>query len=249
MNKRTDNERLLEEVLAAEADGGFREASLENILRLARHRRRHRIVRRVVGSAVILLVTAIVALRSYHPRQTRPEVAQTNPSMRIAIEYKFKEPRTHISFCNAAKTLLMIQEMGVDNVGIVYDLGHSLFAKETPGEALQMINRYGKLYGVEMNDNWREWDDDLAVGSIHVIETLEFLYALRQIKWKGPILLDQFPFREDTVTAAHASIRSVRALDRLLDRIDVKALRVAHKNQDALAAQQLVQSVLLGNSE
>ena len=36
MNKRTDNERLLEEVLAAEADGGFREASLENILRLAR---------------------------------------------------------------------------------------------------------------------------------------------------------------------------------------------------------------------
>lgn len=81
MNKRTDNERLLEEVLAAEADGGFREASLENILRLARHRRRHRIVRRVVGSAVILLVTAIVALRSYHPRQTRPEVAQTNPQL------------------------------------------------------------------------------------------------------------------------------------------------------------------------
>ena len=81
MNKRTDNERLLEEVLATEADGGFREASLGNILRLARQRRRRRIVQRVVSVAAVLLVSAIAALRSYHPKQTRPEVAQTDPPL------------------------------------------------------------------------------------------------------------------------------------------------------------------------
>jgi xylose isomerase len=177
------------------------------------------------------------------------EVANTDPSMRVAIEYKFKEPRTHISFCNAAKTLLMIQEMGVDNVGIVYDLGHSLFAKETPGETLQMIHRYGKLYGVEMNDNWREWDDDLTVGSIHFIETLEFLVALRRINWQGLWALDQFPFREDPVQAARASIRTLRKMNRLLDRLDLVQLKAAQDAQNALAAQRLVQDLLLGDGD
>jgi hypothetical protein len=55
------------------------------------------------------------------------------------------------------------------------------------------------------------WDDDLPAGSIHLIETLEFFLALRQIEWTEPILLDQFPFREDPVEAARASIRTMRA--------------------------------------
>ena len=177
------------------------------------------------------------------------QVAEFSPETQFAIEYKTKEPRIHISFSTAARTLLGIQEMGVNNVGIVFDFGHSLFAKETPADAVQLIHKHGKLVSVEVNDNWREWDDDLAVGSLHLTETLEFMYALRQIKWNNPILLDQFPFREDPVPAAAASIRTMRALDRLLDRIDTKALRAAHKNQDALAAQRLVQAVLLGSGE
>jgi xylose isomerase len=177
------------------------------------------------------------------------EVAQFDPQMRIAIEYKFKEPRTHICFSTAARTLLAIAEMGVDNVGIVYDLGHSLFAKETPADALQLVHRAGKLYGVEMNDNWREWDDDLTVGSVHFIETLEFLVALRRIEWKGLWALDQFPFREDPVEAARASIRTLRKMNRLLDRLDHKRLRAAQDAQDALAAQRLVQDLLLGDGD
>lgn len=174
------------------------------------------------------------------------EVAQSDPSMRIAIEYKFKEPRTHICFSTAARTLLAIQEMGVDNVGIVFDLGHSIFAKEAPAEALQLVHSYGKLYGVEMNDNWREWDDDLAVGSVHFIETLEFIDALRRIGWTGLWALDQFPFREDPVEAARFSIKTLRAMDRLLDRLDLNALKAAQAAQDALAAQRLIHDLLLG---
>ena len=45
----------------------------------------------------------------------------------------------HMFFSTAARTLLAIQEMGVDNVGIVLDLGHSLFAKETPADAVQLV--------------------------------------------------------------------------------------------------------------
>lgn len=173
-------------------------------------------------------------------------VAQSDPDMQFAIEYKLKEPRVHMLFSTAARTLLAIEDMDVDNVGIVLDLGHSFFAKETPADVLQLVARRGKLVSVEVNDNWREWDDDMAVASVHLLETLEFLYALRRIAWQGPILLDQFPFREDPIAAATNSIRTIRGLSCLLDRIDLPALSAAQSRQDALAAQRIVMDMILG---
>jgi xylose isomerase len=174
------------------------------------------------------------------------EVAASAPDMQFGIECKFKEPRTHMFFSNVATTLLAIQAMGVDNVGIVFDSGHSFLAKETPAEAVQLAARHGRLTSVEVNDNWRDWDDDMAVGSVHLIETLEFLLALRKIGWDQVILLDQFPFREDPVAAARESIRTVRQLNALLDRIDLKALEAAQAGQDALAAQRLILDLFIG---
>jgi xylose isomerase len=173
-------------------------------------------------------------------------VAQSDPAMQFAIEYKEKEPRTHMFFSSAARTLLAIEDMGVENVGIVFDLGHSFFAKETPADVLQLVSRRGKLVSVELNDNWRDWDDDMAVGSVHLLETLEFLSALRQINWQGPLLLDQFPFREDPIRAAQASIRTIRGMEKLLDRLDLGALTAAQGRQDALEAQRVVMDALLG---
>jgi xylose isomerase len=173
-------------------------------------------------------------------------VAQTDPGMQFAIEYKEKEPRAHMFFSSAARTLLAIEDMGLENVGIVFDLGHSFFAKETPADMLQLVSRRGKLVSVELNDNWREWDDDMAVGSIHLLETLEFLSALRQIQWQGPLLLDQFPFREDPIRAAQASISTIRGMEKLLDHLNLGALRAAQERQDALEAQRVVMDTLLG---
>lgn len=175
-------------------------------------------------------------------------VAETDPAQQFAIEYKEKEPRNHMFFSSAARTLLAIEDMGVNNVGIVLDTGHSSFAKETPAEVVQLIARRGKLVSVEMNDNWREWDDDMTVGAVHLTESLEFMQALRKINWQGPILLDQFPFREDPVKAARLSINTLRALDGVLDRLDLQALEAAQEKQDALKAQQIVLETLLGVS-
>jgi xylose isomerase len=175
------------------------------------------------------------------------EVAASAPDMQFAIECKFKEPRTHMFFSNVATTLLAIQAMEVPNVGIVYDLGHSFFARETPADAVQLAKRFGRLTSVELNDNWREWDDDMTVGSVHLVETLEFLLALRTIGWDEVILLDQFPFREDPVQSARESIRTIRQLDAALDRLDLAALRDAQERQDALAAQRIVLDLLLGS--
>jgi xylose isomerase len=175
-------------------------------------------------------------------------VAAMDDDIRVAIEYKAKEPRVHISFSSAARTLVAIAQMARDDIGIVVDLGHSLFAKETPADVLHLVNDHGRLFTVEVNDNWREWDDDLPVASVHLIETLEFFLALRQIGWDEPILLDQFPFREDPVEAARASIETIRAIDAALDRLDLDALADAQQRQDPLAAQRLVTELLLSRA-
>lgn len=173
-------------------------------------------------------------------------VAEMDDETRVAIEYKFKEPRTHLVFSTAARTLLGIEAIGRDDIGIVVDLGHSLFAKEAPADVLTLVHDHGRLFTIEVNDNWREWDDDLAVGSVHLIETLEFFLAVRDIGWDEPILLDQFPFREDPVEAARRSVQTMQAIDRTLDRLDLDTLAEAQERQDAVAAQRTVMELLLG---
>jgi xylose isomerase len=173
------------------------------------------------------------------------QVVESAPDLQFAIEYKLKEPRNHMSFSTVARTLLGIEEIGAANLGIVLDFGHSLFAKETPADALELAHRYGRLVSVELNDNLLEWDDDMAVGSVHLLHTIEFLVSLRRIGWDRPILLDQFPFREDPVRAATESIRTVQALEALVDRLDLVALADAQERQDAMATQAIVLDELL----
>jgi xylose isomerase len=132
-------------------------------------------------------------------------VAEMDPAVRVAIEYKFKEPRT-TSRSPPPRARCSASSDRRDDIGLVVDLGHSLFAKEAPADVLQLVHEHGRLFTIEVNDNWREWDDDMAVGSVHLIETLEFFLAVRKIGWDQPILLDQFPFRENPVEAARASL-------------------------------------------
>ncbi len=173
-------------------------------------------------------------------------LAEAYPDTKFAIEYKPREPRVSMFFSSAAKTLLAIEDMGVDNVGILLDFGHSLYGGESPAEAARLIHSRGRLYGIDVNDNFRGWDDDLVVGSVHLTETLEFFYTLRECGWDGVWQLDQFPFREDSVEAAREGIATMRSIHRALDLLDVAALREAQGRQDALAAGRIVRRALLG---
>ena len=174
------------------------------------------------------------------------EICQRHPDVQFAIEYKPKEPRIRMTLANAPKTLLAIEETGVDNLGIVMDFGHSLMAGESPTESLRMIHRRGKLTSAELNDNWRDWDDDLPVASVHLFETMEYILALRDIGWSDPVLLDQFPFREDPVAAVARSIETIRMLDEACARVDRAQYAAAQDAQDALAVQAIYWNALLG---
>ena len=174
------------------------------------------------------------------------DLARANPDLKFVIEYKPREPRTHMFWSSAAKTVLGIQAMGVDNVGVLLDFGHALFGGESPAEAAQLLIDHGLLWGMDVNDNYRGWDDDMVVGTVHMTEAFEFFHTLRVNGWEGVWQLDQFPFREDVVDNARTSIRFLKALHRALDRLDEEALAEAQRRQDPLAAQRVVQDALLG---
>lgn len=175
------------------------------------------------------------------------ELAGAHPDLRFAIEYKPREPRVKMTWDSAARSILGIQQIGLDNVGVLLDFGHSLYGGESPADAAQLLIDHGLLYGMDVNDNLRGWDDDLVVGTVHMTEIFEFFYTLRKNGWEGVWQLDQFPFREDTVEAARLSIRFLKAVHRALGTLDVAALQEAQSRQDALAAQRIVQDALLSS--
>lgn len=177
--------------------------------------------------------------------QAMAELARRHPDLRFAIEYKPREPRNRMTFSTVARTLLAIEDIGTDNVGILLDFGHSLYGGESPAEAAQMAIDRGRLFAIDVNDNFRGWDDDMVVGSVHLIETLEFFYTLERNNWSGVWQLDQFPFREDSAAAARAGIEVMQLLWRACGLIDDAALRAAQEAQDALAAQRIVRQALL----
>jgi xylose isomerase len=174
------------------------------------------------------------------------DVALNHPDVTFAIEYKLKEPRNRLLWSTAAASLLAIDEMHVDNVGVVVDFGHSLFAKENPAEALSLVQGRGRLVDIELDDNYREWDDDLTAGSLHLVETLEFLHVVRGIEWDHPLKLDLFPYREDCVAAVRESVATLRKLEECAARLPVAELQAAQAAHDAMAAQRLVRNALLG---
>ncbi len=174
------------------------------------------------------------------------EVATNFPDMKFAIEYKPREPRNRMFFSSAAFTLMAIEEMGRDNVGILLDFGHSMYGGENPAEAARLIMSRDRLFAIDVNDNYRGWDDDMVVGSVHLLETFEFFHALYEANWSGVWQLDQFPFREDPIQAAKDGVATMKAFHRALERLDHDALRSAQDAQDALLAQRIAKRALYG---
>lgn len=164
---------------------------------------------------------------------------------KVSLEYKFREPRMRSTLSTVGKTLLLAKDLNRENIGVTLDFGHSLQCKENPAEALCLLNRYGKLFHVHLNDNTRDWDDDLMVGSYHLWETLEFVSWIKRSGYDGWIGLDMSPAREDQVGAVAQGISLTKKMFNITDRIDESALNEARKNVDALSAQKIILSEML----
>lgn len=152
--------------------------------------------------------------------------AKAYPDIRFSLEYKPKEPRTHSTMARAADTLLVARETGMPNVGVTIDTGHSLAGGENMAEAAVMLADFGgKLFHLHFNDNYRSWDDDMIVGSVHFAEYIELMFWLKEIGYDGWYSMDQYPYREDGQEALRASVEFVQGIEAMLDDAAMKELR------------------------
>ena len=173
--------------------------------------------------------------------------AEHVPEVKLVLEYKPKEPRTHCFISTVGKTLLLVQKVNRPNVGAMIDVGHALMAYENAAESAALLQYFGdKLFYMHFNDNWRLWDDDMTVGSVHTIEMLELLYWLDRMDYNGWYALDIFPYREDGVRAATESIRWIKGLHGLVDRIGRERIAQVVADGDAMEASAMIREALLG---
>ena len=175
------------------------------------------------------------------------ELCRYNPDVVITLEYKIKEPRTHSYISTVGATLLMIEKIGLPNCGIALDYGHAALGYETAAEAVAMCKMYGdRLKHIHINDNYRLWDDDMIVGTVHTLEYLEFFYWLKRTGYEGYLVIDQFPYREDGRDAVAESAEWLDALQEAADRIDDAEAREVLSKRDGVAASKFMRKILFG---
>lgn len=175
------------------------------------------------------------------------ECAEYLPEIKLVLEYKPKEPRTHCFIATVGKTLLLIEKVNKPNVGAMIDVGHALEAYENVAESAALLQYFGnKLFYMHFNDNWRMWDDDMTVGSVHTIELLELLYWLDRMSYSGWYALDIFPYRENGIRAASESIKWIQGLHGLLDKIGRDKIAQVVASGDAMSASEMLRGALLG---
>lgn len=177
------------------------------------------------------------------------EVATHAPECMVSIEYKPNEPRSFALLGDVGTTLLAIDEIGTDNLGVTLDFAHVLYADEMPAFAASLIARRSRLLGVHLNDGYAKRDDGLMVASVHPQATLELLWQTRREGYDGVIYFDTFPDASgvDPVEECTTNIVMVERLMALADHVDRdNALKSAMAEQNSPLSQRAVQRILCG---
>jgi len=132
------------------------------------------------------------------------------------------------------------------NVGGLIDFGHSLASGENVAEVSALFSAYGRLDYLHLNDNYRSWDDDMIFASVHITETLEFLYWLKKLNYSGWLTLDIFPYREEKVPAAKNCFEWLKTLFEVIEKKGPDRIEQVIKKGDANQSVALVREMLTG---
>jgi xylose isomerase len=174
------------------------------------------------------------------------ECARHRKDIKICIEYKAREPKIHQIMNSAATTLLLIDEIGEENVGILFDIGHALIAGEMLAETAALIARRGRLWHVHLNDNYFFADSDLIPGSVHTMGILEMLFWLKKLGYKGFVCYDTVALTHDPQRMIAECVSYTQAMMAVADRLDATAMEAVFKSGDAPGGLALAREALFG---
>jgi xylose isomerase len=155
------------------------------------------------------------------------EAGSYKPEVPLFIEYKPSETRGRCFVDNAAKTLCLLNDIGIPGMGITVDYGHSKYGQENPAEVVAMLAHSRYPYYIHINDNNGKWDWDYMVASHNFLEYVEFIFYLQEYGYSDFLTSDTSPTRWDIRGTFEANTRMTGKIwDRLngLDRAQFRAL-------------------------
>jgi xylose isomerase len=159
--------------------------------------------------------------------ETFGEAGAYKPEIPLFIEYKPSETRGRCFVDTAAKALCLLNDIGIKEMGITMDYGHSKYGQENPAEAVALLAKSRFPYYIHINDNNGRWDWDLMVASHNFLEYVEFIYYVQEYGYSDFLTSDTSPTRWDIRGTFEANARMTRKIwDRLngLDRMEFAGL-------------------------
>ena len=139
--------------------------------------------------------------------ETVREIGEYAKDMKIAIEAKLKDPRQKQYIGDTGKAMAFVNEVGLKNVGCALDIGHALVASEGIAESVALLDYWGKLFQIHINENYKDADPDMIFGAVNFWEILEFYYHLNKTKYEGWCAIDIISPRDDRVKSLALGVK------------------------------------------
>ena len=167
------------------------------------------------------------------------------PDINVAIAYKPRDPRQHLTVATVGKSLSLCQEIAMKNVGVAMSFSHAMMAGENPAESIAFLTRASKLFVCYISDCYRMWDDAMIPGTVHTWELMEALFYLKTAKHRGYLTLDMVPSRMEPSHACQIAFGNMSIFWKKLEKLDTSEMRRAQKTLDAVESQRIIRRVML----
>ena len=157
--------------------------------------------------------------------------------MPLFVEYKINETRVNCQLDSCAKTILMLKDVGVPQMGVTVDFGHSLLAKENPAQVLALCEETDTDYYLHTNDNDWFFDWDLVAGSRNFLHTVEFFFWAKEFGYDKYFTADASPRIFDMVGffTEHAAMKTaIWEMVCKLDRAKYRKLMAEERYMDLM---------------
>jgi xylose isomerase len=160
----------------------------------------------------------------------------------LFIEYKPSEMRGRCYLDTASKTLCLLNDIDIKEMGVTLDFGHSKYGQENPAEVVALLASSRFPYYIHINDNNGKWDWDYMAASHNFLEYAEFLFYLQEYGYQDFLTTDASPTRWDIVGFFDATTRMTRKICARLQTVDRDEFRKLIRGGDFLKTWKFVEA-------
>lgn len=180
-----------------------------------------------------------------HLVETFGEAGSYLPEIPLFVEYKPAETRGRCFVDTSAKALLLLNDIGITQIGVTLDFGHSIWGQENPAEAVSHVAESRFPYYIHINDNDTRWDWDFFVGSRNLLSYVEFLWYLQEHRYEDYLTSDTSPTRLDIKGTFETNARMTNKIWDRLQEIDRAEFRKLIQGDDYLKTWRFIEERIL----